>query len=421
MFGMHELGLEGIFSIYFILPVGFTYKERIMSEIDQDAAELDKAHLKATGELKVTVTESVGEEEEGGGELILTAVIPSAAAFYYFPRVTTSHDELIRPHHCQPSHWARFHHVILHDDGTLCAALPGSIGGIFGTWGKSLVAASHAPQHVGRKPTTGLSELRVETRKVDAKSSLVRGSITLTPTGGYMIEAPKVFNDHDYDMVSEMDSASVEVVNAISVASQAHAQAQAHGNEHNNDHGQRGAPHGSHGGSCLGSRDGDGPRRPRVRIQVFVHPIVEDLVTMGVVRVDRGIMPILLSDPDGHSNIYNVLVPTSYIREVEGRVGPSFESRIVQVNKLNCFFLYMWLFIYVVNCFPSNVDCTVRLVTLICYGCCRLSEISTRPSATRSTRSSTYSPRCLRSPLTLTHMACTPVPHASPSLCMSTP
>lgn len=277
---MEELGLEGAFSILFVLPDSFPYRQRALSDQDLDAAELDRMHLKATGELEVS-PDRFGEDD------VLTAVVPSAAAFYHFPHVCTTRRDLARSSKVTPAMWNKYNHIILRDSGTLLFSQPGSLGTMFGGWGKVLAPSRTSAGAV--HALGGLSELRVETRQLGVKA-FVRGTITLTPTGGYAVEAPKAYNDFNG---SELDSASVA-----------------------NGH----------------SAFGEGAARQRVHINVLLHPIVNDLVAMGVVRSVPGVPPILLSDPGSRANFYNVLVQTNYVSEVEGRVGASYESRIVQVT-----------------------------------------------------------------------------------------
>lgn len=289
---MEELGLEGGFAILFVLPDSFPYRQRSLSDQDLDAAELDRMHLKATGELEVS-PDQFGEED------VLTAVVPSAAAFYHHPHMSTTRRDLARSSKVTPAMWNKFNHIILRDSGTLSFSQPGSLGTMFGGWGKVLGPARTSAGAV--LAPGGLSELRVETRQLGVKA-FVRASITLTPTGGYAVEAPKAYNDFHG---SELDSASV--VNG-------------------------------HNGPI-----GEGTARPRVRINVLLHPIVDDLVAMGVVSSVPGVLPILLSDPGSRASFYNVLVQSNYISEVEGRVGASYESRIIQVHCCMLFIPYFFV------------------------------------------------------------------------------
>ena len=308
---MSELGLEEQFSILFVLPDTFPYRERTFSDADLDAAELDYMHLKATGELLLPLEAAASEPGR-----VLTAVIPCAAAFYHFPRVATSRADLAGSEQSSPRQCGRYNHIILRDDGTLTSSQPGAIGNLFGSWGQPVRGTRATAASVGY----GLSELRVETRKQGVKA-FVRGTITLTPTGGYVIDAPKTFNDagSDLDGVSAVGSTAVVENNGLAW--------------------------------------------PRVRINVLQHAIVDDLVAMGVVSSAPDALPVLLSEPGTSRDVYNVLVSTSHIKEVEGRVGPSFESRIVQVCSvlfLMIIFIRYFIYFFMSHCAVCMLDHSQR-------------------------------------------------------------
>ncbi len=295
---MEELELEGQFSILFVLPVDFPYKQRVLSDSDIDTAELDRMQLKATGELKVN-------EDTLGEEVLITAIIPSAPWFYFSsPRVATYRKHLTKPDSVVTSVWSRYNHIILKDSGILAVSQANN----------SLLAGCskkmpERPVRVKLDVSTRqrlLSELRVEEQKQGVKS-YVRGSITLTPTGGYAVVAPKVYLAlDDLNLRHTTDGTHSEFDGASSVA----------GSE----------------GVRSSARTTTGTARPLVHINVLVHPIVDDLVAMGVVQASSDAPPpVLLSPPGGHKDCYDVLVQTNYISEVQGRVGTSFETRVEQV------------------------------------------------------------------------------------------
>ena len=293
---MEELELEGQFSILFVLPDNFPYKQRVLSESDMDTIELDRMQLKATGELKV-------KEETMGEELLITAIIPSAAWFYFSsPRVVTYRKHLTKPDSVVTSVWSRYNHIILKDSGILAVSQANN----------SLLAGCskkmpERPVRVRLDVSTRqrlLSELRVEEQKQGVKS-YVRGSITLTPTGGYAVVAPKVCLALD-DLKHATDGTRSEIDGTSSV--------------------------GDFDGVGSSTRTAAGAARPCVHINVLVHPIVDDLVAMGVVQASPDAPPpVLLSPPGGYKDCYDVLVQTNYISEVQGRVGTSYETRVEQV------------------------------------------------------------------------------------------
>lgn len=294
--GMEELELEGQFSILFVLPDNFPYQQRQLSDTDVDTAELDRMQLKATGELTVS--------EHSAEDLLITAIIPSAAWFYFSsPRLATTRKHLAKPDSVVTSTWSRYNHIILKDSGIL--AVSQANGSLLAGCSKKL---PDRPVRAMLDVTTRqrlLSELRVEAQKEGVKS-YVRGSITLTPTGGYAVVAPKVCLVLD-DLKHTTDGGSSDGITTVEAAIATHA-------------------------LTIAPFDGE-PPRPRVRINVLVHPIVDDLVAMGVVRTSPDAPPpILLSPPGSHKDQYDVLVQTNYISEVEGRVGTSYETRVEQVS-----------------------------------------------------------------------------------------
>lgn len=285
-----RVNLESQFSIFYILPDSYTYKERVLSDTDKDALEMDILTLKATmSDDKWATTVS---------DPLVVAVVPSIAAFFHLRQAHANRNDLTRPGEKLAAQWNKYSHIVMEADGTLTStssALIGHKGSAFNMFRSPGKSRSNSLVECVRP-----SELRVEMRKQGVKV-LVRGTISIPVMSGYSIEAPSTVPEFEGSLLDECSGTDLED----------------------------------------GSQAGEQANPARVVvINVLHHQVIDDLIAMGVVKGEGSEPALLLCDapvsmtrPNGRAcKVYNVAVETGHLKSGEVVGGKVTDMRISQVS-----------------------------------------------------------------------------------------
>lgn len=330
-----RVNLESQFSILYILPADtYSYKERVQSDSDRDAHEMDIMTLKATTSEK--------QWESVGFDPVVIAVMPSIAAFFHLRQIHANRNDLTRPGEKLVSQWNKYSHIVMDADGTLSStssSLIGHRGSAFSMFRSPSKSRSNSLIEYTRP-----SELRVETRKQGIKT-LVRGTISIPALNGYSIEAPSTVPEFEGSLVDECSGTDLEEE----------------------------------------SQPGQSAPSRVIVINVLHHQVIDDLIAMGVVRGENGEPPFLLCDgptsmtrPGGRtSKVYNVAVQTGHLKSGDVVGGKATDFRVSQVLHSAIMFSFKSLLWFM---FSKSI--------LIMYISCRSSARSTSNFTRRPTKPS---------------------------------
>lgn len=304
-----RVNLESQFSIFYILPDSHTYKERVQSDVDKDALEMDLMTLKAT------TSEEQWAASTASAEPIVVAVLPSVAAFFHMRQVYANRNDLTRPGEKLAGQWNKYSHIVMDTDGTLTSTSSAPIshkGSAF-----SIFCSPSKSRSSSLVEYTRPSELRVEMRKQGVKV-LVRGTISIPVQTGYSIQAPSTVPDYDIDGTSSVSNSSAQDEGT---------------NTDLEEESQSGAAAAGGGGVPTAAR--------MVVINVLHHQVIDDLIAMGVVKGEGSEPALLLCDapvsmtrPNGRAcKVYNLAVATGYLKRGGDVVGGKLtDTRISQVR-----------------------------------------------------------------------------------------